>query len=52
VRILAADGREVLRMTARSTHLRIELNGLKSGSYLLIAELENGTAVRERFIKH
>jgi uncharacterized repeat protein (TIGR01451 family) len=52
VRILGADGREVIRMAARSTHVRIELSGLKSGAYLLIAELENGNMARERFIKH
>ena len=52
VRILAADGREVMRVSARSTQLRIDLNGLKSGAYLLIAQLENGTTARERFIKH
>jgi uncharacterized repeat protein (TIGR01451 family) len=51
VRILAADGREVMRMSARSTRVRIDLNGLKSGAYLLLAELENGTMARERFIK-
>jgi len=51
VRILAADGREVMRVSARSTQLRIDLNGLKSGAYLLIAELENGNTARERFIK-
>ncbi len=51
VRILAADGRDVMRMSARSTHVRIDLNGLKSGAYLLLAELENGTTARERFIK-
>ena len=51
VRILAADGREVMRMSARSTRVRIDLNGLKSGAYLLLAELENGTMARECFIK-
>ncbi len=51
VRILAADGREVLRMSARSTQVRIDLNGLKSGAYLLEAELDSRTMVRERFIK-
>ncbi|MBK9148037.1 MAG: hypothetical protein IPM12_09520 [Flavobacteriales bacterium] len=51
VLILAADGREVMRMSARSPHLRIDLNGLKSGAYLLIAELQHGTTARERFIK-
>jgi hypothetical protein len=51
VRILAADGREVLQVNARSTHARIDLNGFSSGAYLLVAELENGTTARERFIK-
>jgi uncharacterized repeat protein (TIGR01451 family) len=51
VRIVSADGREVMRVSARSTQLRIDLNGLKSGAYLLIAELENGNTARERFIK-
>ncbi len=51
VRVLSADGREVLHMNARSTRARIDLNGLRSGAYLLVAELENGTTARERFIK-
>ncbi len=51
IRVIGADGREVLRMNARSTHGRIDLNALKSGAYLLEAELENGTTARERFIK-
>jgi uncharacterized repeat protein (TIGR01451 family) len=51
LRVLSADGREVLRMNTRSTRVRIVLNGLRSGAYLLVAELENGTTARERFIK-
>jgi hypothetical protein len=51
VRVLSADGREVLHMNARSTRARIDLNGLRNGAYLLVAELENGTTARERFIK-
>jgi uncharacterized repeat protein (TIGR01451 family) len=51
VRVLSADGREVLRMNARSQRASIDLNGLKSGAYLLVAELENGITARERFIK-
>ena len=51
VRILAADGREVMRMAGRSTQMSIDLSGLKSGAYLLSVELDNGTTARERFIK-
>jgi hypothetical protein len=51
LRVHGADGREVLQVNARSTHARIDLNGLRTGTYLLVAELENGTTARERFIK-
>ncbi len=51
VRVLSTDGREVMRMNARSPRARIDLNGLKSGAYLLVADLENGTTARERFLK-
>jgi hypothetical protein len=51
IRILGADGRVVLQASARSTQVRIDLAGLKAGAYVLLAELENGTTARERFIK-
>jgi hypothetical protein len=51
VRILAADGRELLNVNKRSTQLKIDLGGFPSGVYLIVAELENGTTARERFIK-
>ncbi|MBK8228276.1 MAG: hypothetical protein IPK70_14025 [Flavobacteriales bacterium] len=51
VRILSADGREVLRMNGRSTQVRIDLGALPCGAYLLEAGLKNNTVARERFIK-
>ena len=51
VRVLSTDGREVMQLNARTTHARINLNGLISGVYLVDAELEDGTTAHERFIK-
>lgn len=52
VRVLSADGREVLQRSARSSKADLDVSGLPGGSYYIIAELNDGTIVRERFIKH
>ncbi len=52
IRIVAADGREVLRSNLRTSSARVDVNNLMSGAYLLIADLTNGTTARERFIKN
>ncbi len=51
VRVLSADGREVLRMNGRSTQVRIDLSALPCGAYLLEAGIKDNTVARERFIK-
>ncbi|MBK9176958.1 MAG: T9SS type A sorting domain-containing protein [Flavobacteriales bacterium] len=52
LRVISADGREVLAQSARGTSADVDASSLKSGAYVLIAELQNGTAARERFVKH
>ncbi|MBL7951581.1 MAG: T9SS type A sorting domain-containing protein [Flavobacteriales bacterium] len=51
VRIIAADGREVLRTRVRSTHASIVLEQLKAGVYFISASFMDGSEIRERFIK-
>jgi hypothetical protein len=51
VRILSADGREVLRINERSTQLRVDLSALPGGVYVMEAVLHDGRMARERFIK-
>ena len=52
IRIISADGREVVRWNSRRGSASIDVQELNCGAYLLIAELNNGTTARERFIKH
>ncbi len=51
VRIVAADGREVVQRSVRSSSAAIDVSTLKAGAYLLIATMTNGMEVRERFLK-
>ncbi len=51
VRLVAADGRDAGQRSVRATSAAIDVSRLNAGAYLLIAELENGTTSRERFIK-
>ena len=51
ITILAADGREVMRNTLRASTASVDVSGLRAGSYFVIATLNNGSVVRERFIK-
>ena len=50
VSILSADGREVMRLTMRSRSATVHVADLPSGAYFLIANMNNGTIARERFI--
>jgi len=50
--ILAADGREVMSRSLRTSSTTFDVSGLRAGSYLFLATLNNGSLVRERFIKH
>ena len=50
--LVAADGREVLRHSTRAASTTLDVSGLASGSYLLIAILNNGSVARGRFMKH
>ncbi|MFZ1331196.1 MAG: T9SS type A sorting domain-containing protein [Flavobacteriales bacterium] len=52
IRIISADGREVVRWNSGGGSASIDVKELKSGAYLLIAELNNGTSAHARFIKH
>jgi hypothetical protein len=52
LRIMAADGREVLPSNTRGSGSSIDVSRLRAGAYLLIAELNNGTTARARFIKN
>ncbi|HRH37644.1 MAG TPA: T9SS type A sorting domain-containing protein [Flavobacteriales bacterium] len=49
--VLAADGREVMRRTVRAANGSIDVSSLRAGSYFLLATMNNGSLVRERFIK-
>ncbi|MBK6342546.1 MAG: T9SS type A sorting domain-containing protein [Flavobacteriales bacterium] len=51
ITIIAADGREVMRRRMRTTSGTIDVSGLRAGSFFLVAILENGGIVHERFIK-
>ncbi|MBK8228277.1 MAG: T9SS type A sorting domain-containing protein [Flavobacteriales bacterium] len=52
VQVFAMDGREELRLSIRSTSATLNVGRLSSGAYLLVAHLENGTVLRQRFLKH
>ncbi|HMC96772.1 MAG TPA: T9SS type A sorting domain-containing protein, partial [Flavobacteriales bacterium] len=52
ITILAADGREVMRLSVRSSNTSIDVSGLRAGSYFLVTTLANGSIAREHFIKH
>ncbi|HRH71211.1 MAG TPA: T9SS type A sorting domain-containing protein [Flavobacteriales bacterium] len=52
LRIIAADGREVLARTVRAANTSIAVDRLQAGAYLLHATFTDGTEARERFIKH
>ncbi|HRH71210.1 MAG TPA: T9SS type A sorting domain-containing protein [Flavobacteriales bacterium] len=51
LRIIAADGREVLARAVRAANSSIAVDRLQTGAYLLIATFADGSEVRERFIK-
>ncbi|HRT52763.1 MAG TPA: T9SS type A sorting domain-containing protein, partial [Flavobacteriales bacterium] len=51
LRILAADGREVLAQSVRTATAEVNVAELKAGAYLLIATFADGTEAHERFIK-
>ncbi len=51
VTVLAADGREMMRRSLRSSNTSIDVSALRSGAYVLLATLYNGSTLRERFIK-
>jgi len=52
LRIISADGREVLAQALRAANASISVGHLRAGAYLLIAAFTDGTEARERFIKH
>ncbi len=52
LRVIAADGREVLVRSVTATNASIAVDKLQAGTYLLIATFTDGTEARERFIKH
>jgi hypothetical protein len=52
LRIISADGRAVHVQRVLATTALVDVAALKAGAYLLIAELNDGTTARERFIKH
>ena len=52
LRVISADGREVLARSVRAANASITVDQLQAGAYLLIATFTNGTEARERFIKH
>jgi len=51
LRIIAADGREVLARSVRAANTSIAVDRLQAGAYLLHATFTDGTEARERFIK-
>ncbi|MFN8349848.1 MAG: T9SS type A sorting domain-containing protein [Flavobacteriales bacterium] len=51
LRIISADGRAVHAQRVHATTAVVDVAALKAGAYLLIAELNDGTTARERFIK-
>ena len=51
ITIIAADGRELVRSSTRSSSTTLDVSGLRAGSYFVIATLSNGSVARERFIK-
>lgn len=51
IRIIAADGREVMHVPVRSMNASLDVERLNAGVYLLIATLADGSQAYERFIK-
>ena len=51
LRVITADGREVLARSVRAANASIAVDQLQAGAYLLIATFTNGSEVRERFVK-
>ncbi|MBK6476194.1 MAG: SprB repeat-containing protein [Flavobacteriales bacterium] len=49
--VLAHDGREVMRRSVRASFGSIDVSGLKSGAYVLLASMSDGATCRGRFIK-
>ncbi len=52
VQVFAMDGREELRLSMRSMSTTLHVGRLSSGAYLLVAHLEDGAVLRQRFLKH
>lgn len=52
IRIIAADGREALARSVRTSSANVDVLQLRAGAYLLIVTFTDGTEARERFIKH
>ena len=51
ITILSVDGREVLRRAVRTSNTAMDISGLRSGTYFLIATLSDGRSTRQHFIK-
>ena len=49
--ILAADGREVLRLGSQAAATSIDVSRSDPGAYVLLAEMSNGNVARAHFIK-
>jgi uncharacterized repeat protein (TIGR01451 family) len=49
--IIAADGREVLRVSPNTQSSLIDVSGLSAGPYVVLSTLYDGTLQRGRFIK-
>ena len=49
--VLSADGRVVLRANFRAMSGTLDLHRLSRGAYLLIAEMDDGAIMHERFVK-
>jgi len=52
ITILAADGREVMRRSMRSSNGTIDISWLSSGTYVLFAVIADGTVVQNKFVKY
>ncbi|MBL0126486.1 MAG: T9SS type A sorting domain-containing protein [Flavobacteriales bacterium] len=51
IAVLSVDGRVVIRQRVTASTIDLNVSGLNVGAYLLIATLNNGSVVRESFIK-
>ncbi|MFN8349847.1 MAG: T9SS type A sorting domain-containing protein [Flavobacteriales bacterium] len=51
VTLLSADGRVVLRANFRAMNGTLDLRRLSRGTYVLVAEMDDGTIMNERFVK-